>query len=290
MQKTTAPSVIGVLGMGAMGAGVAADLTGRGVRVVTTLAGRSSRTEQRARAARAEVLDSLDDVLAVADTFLSIVPADQAWPLAEAVAARLDGRRVHFVDCNSITPSKALGIAMRLREAGATVSDGGIIGPPPGGKVRTRVYVSGPHCGDLLPLQSERLAVLPLGESLSQATEMKVLFAAANKGATALLANVLAAARTVGLLDQVVGEIDAIRPGLLGCVRNAVPELGEKAARWAVEMEDLAEGLAEMGTHGGYHRAAADSYRRLAANLPDAAGEADAMQRVLSAWVGSRPG
>ena len=59
------------------------------------------------------------------------------------------------------------------------------------------------------------MPVIRLGDGLSQATEMKVLFAAANKGATALLANVLAAAKQVGLLDRVVGEIDGARPAYL---------------------------------------------------------------------------
>ena len=117
---------------------------------------------------------------------------------------------------------------------------------------------------------------------------MKVLFSAANKGATALLANILAAARQVGLLDRVTGELDAARPGLLTCVRNSAPDLDDKAARWAIEMEDLSQGLIEMGAHGGYHLAAAESYARLAENLAAMAPGADPMTRVLTAWTGGK--
>jgi putative dehydrogenase len=282
------PSVVGVLGLGDMGSGVAADLKASGFRVVSSLEGRSGRTRERAEKAGVEILPGLADVVAAADTFLSIVPADQAEPLGHAVASKLAGKPLHYVDCNSITPSKTLRIAKAVEAAGATYSDGGIIGPPPGGKGLTRLYVSGPHAGVLTAIASPRMPVIQLGDSLTQATEMKVLFSAANKGATALLANVLAAAGRVGLLDRVAGELDSVRPGLLTCVRSAAPELGNKSARWAIEMEDLAAGLAEMGAHGGYHAAAGESYRRLAANLEGAPAGADPLAEVLAAWLGPK--
>ena len=289
MTTVTKPAVIGVLGLGSMGSGVAADLKASGFTVVASLEGRSARTRERAEKAGVRVLTSLRDVVKAADTFLAITPADQAVPLAEAVAKCLDGKALHYVDANSITPSKVLRIADVIEAAGGIYSDGGIIGPPPGGKGKTRLYVSGPASAALAALQSERMPVIRLGDGRAQATEMKVLYSAANKGATALLANIMAAARQAGLLDRVVGELDASRPGLLACVRSSAPDLDEKAARWAVEMEDLAAGLEEMGAHGGYHATAAESYRRLAANMPDAKG-ADPLTRVLAAWVGPKKG
>jgi 3-hydroxyisobutyrate dehydrogenase-like beta-hydroxyacid dehydrogenase len=284
MAGVARPEVIGVLGLGSMGAGVAADLKASGFQVVSALEGRSTKTRERAEAAGVRVLSELAHVIAAADTFLSIVPADQAEPLAEAVAARLKGKALHFVDCNSITPSKTLRIAERMTAAGAVVSDGGIIGPPPGGRSKTKLFVSGPHAAVLSALASERMPVVNLGEGASQATEMKVLFSAANKGAVALLANVLAAARHVGLQEQVTAELDQRIPGLLGCVRNAAPELGNKSARWAIEMDDLAEGLSDLGCNGGYHQAAGASYRQLAHNLEGAPASSDALARVLDAW------
>ncbi|MFV0295947.1 MAG: NAD(P)-binding domain-containing protein [Hyphomicrobiaceae bacterium] len=286
---TKPPKIIGVLGLGSMGAGVAGDLKASGFDVVSTAEGRSTRSLERAQAAGVRLLPGLADVVAVADTFLSIVPADQAEPLAAAAARLLDGKTLHYVDCNSITPSKVARIAETVRAAGATYSDGGIIGPPPGGKVKTRLYVSGPSAGVLGGLASERMPVLQLGESITQATEMKVLFSAANKGTVALLANIMAAAAKVGLLDRVAGELDSVKPGLMNVLRSAAPELGDKAARWAVEMDDLAQGLADLDVHPGYHRAAGEGYRRLSANL-DAVDGATPLDRVLAAWAGPRKG
>ncbi len=284
MAKPAKPSVIGVLGLGAMGAGVAGDLRASGFDVVSTLAGRSSRSRERAEAHGLRLLGGLDDVIAAADTFLSIVPADQAEPLAASVAERLGRKALHYIDCNSITPSKTARIAATVTAAGAVYSDGGIIGPPPGGKVKTRLYVSGPHAAVLAPLQSERMPVIQLGDSITQATEMKVLFSAANKGAVALLANIMAAAAKVGLLDRVAGELDSAKPGLMALLRSAAPDLDDKAMRWAIEMEDLAQGLGDLGAQPDYHRAAGDGYRHLAERLPGVTGD-DALQRVLAAWI-----
>ncbi|MGE0700548.1 MAG: NAD(P)-binding domain-containing protein, partial [Hyphomicrobiaceae bacterium] len=223
MDRAGKPSVIGVLGLGSMGAGVAGDLVASGFDVVSTAAGRSERSAERAVVAGVRLLDDLAAVVAAADTFLSIVPADQAEPLAASVAAVLKGKLLHYVDCNSITPSKSARIAETMTAVGAICSDGGIIGPPPGGKVKTRLYVSGPQAEVLAVLASERMPVIRLGDGLTQATEMKVLFSAANKGAAALLANIMAAAAKVGLLDRVMGELDSVRPGLLACLRQSAP-------------------------------------------------------------------
>ena len=289
MSTPAKPTVIGVLGLGSMGAGVARDLKASGFDVVSTMAGRSGRSRERAAETGARLLDDLGAVVAAADTFLSIVPADQAVPLAEAVADASKGKALHYVDCNSITPAKSARIASIVSAAGAIYSDGGIIGPPPGGKVKTRLYVSGPHADVLAALGSDKMPVIRLGDSLTQATEMKVLFSAANKGTAALLANIMAAAVKVGLLDRVMSELDAVKPGLTGVLRSAAADLDEKAGRWAIEMDDLAQGLADLDAHPGYHRAAGDGYRRLAANLPDAKGE-DALARVLAAWMGPKTG
>lgn len=287
MTAVKTPVTIGVLGLGAMGAGVAGDLRASGFDVVSTAEGRTGRSRERGAQVGVRLLDSLDAVVAAVDTFLSIVPADQAEPLAASVAAALKGKQLHYVDANSITPSKTARIARVVAAAGATYSDGGIIGPPPGGKVKTRLYVSGPHAKVLQALASERMPVIQLGDGLTQATEMKVLFSAANKGTAALLANIMAAAEKVGLTERVMGELDSVRPGLLTALRGAAGDLDDKAARWAIEMDDLAAGLEELGAQGGYHLAAAEGYRRLAANLPDARGP-DALARVLAAWVGPK--
>ena len=89
MSKIDKPAVIGVLGLGSMGSGIAADLKRSGFDVVSALEGRSERTRARAEKAGIRVLANLAEVVRAADTFLSVVPSDQAEPLADAVAKAL---------------------------------------------------------------------------------------------------------------------------------------------------------------------------------------------------------
>ena len=286
MANVAEPKCVGILGMGHMGSGVGAELKRGGFDVATCLDGRSERTRNRASEAGVRDLGTLDALVAQCDTFLSIVPADQAEPLAAAVAERAQGKALHFVDCNSITPSKTERICKVVQDAGCTFSDGGIVGPPPADEaIQTRLFISGPDCDVLLGMSSDNMRVIRLSDSLKQATEMKVLFAAINKGAVALLTNVLAGAEHAGLLDHVVNEVKQIRPGLIETAIRSAPSLGDKGARWAIEMRDLAEGLEDLGVSGDYHQAAAKSYDQFAENIDKAGkGPPADLAGVLAAW------
>jgi len=63
MSTASPPKTIGVLGLGAMGAGVAGDLVASGFDVVSTAAGRSGRSRERGVMAKVRLLDSLADIL-----------------------------------------------------------------------------------------------------------------------------------------------------------------------------------------------------------------------------------
>src|SRR5690348_12764455 len=89
MPTVANPKVVAVLGLGAMGAGVAGDLRASGFDVISTADGRSGQSRERAAKANVRLLESLAAVVDAADTFLSIVPADQAEPLAESIAGAL---------------------------------------------------------------------------------------------------------------------------------------------------------------------------------------------------------
>lgn len=290
MSEPQPPRAIGILGYGAMGAGVAWSLAKAGFDVATCVSGRSEATRARALENGVMCCDTLPELVARSDTFLSLVPADQAEMLAASVAQCLARREtpLHYVDCNSITPKKAGYVAEAVTRWGAIYTDAGIIGPPPAeGRDDTLLYVSGPHRAVLEALETPEMPVRLLGDSPTQATEMKVLFASINKGAVALLLNVMAAAERVGLLDEVARTADEMKPGLLDLARGQARGVTAKAARWAIEMEDLSAGLNQIGVDGGYHAAAATSYRRLARNLAEerpVTADDDALARILAAW------
>ena len=109
MDFQSAQTTIGILYPGEMGSTFAKLLAANGFRVVTTLEGRSSRTECLCRDAGLRALDSLADVLECSDIVMSFVPPGAALSVARNVAKVRKGgsRQLLYVDANSISPGTA---------------------------------------------------------------------------------------------------------------------------------------------------------------------------------------
>src|SRR4051794_36414006 len=80
--------VVAIIAPGNMGAAVGRRLVEHGAAVLTSLAGRSAASAERAR--RAGLEDAGDDRIAAADFILSIVPPGDALGLAERLAPALE--------------------------------------------------------------------------------------------------------------------------------------------------------------------------------------------------------
>src|SRR5882672_3084150 len=95
---------VAVVAQGAMGAGVGGRLAERGLRVVTSLEGRSAESAQRAKAAGMVAVS--DQELARADYFLSILPPSVALALAERMAALIapGNHKPVYVVCIVVRP------------------------------------------------------------------------------------------------------------------------------------------------------------------------------------------
>src|SRR5262245_16841003 len=119
---------VAVVAQGAMGAGVGGRLVERGLRVVTSLAGRSEDSARRAKAAG--MIPVSEQETARADVFLSILPPSEALTLAEKMAA-LIGASNHkplYVDCNAVSPPTKVKIGNVITKAGSPFVDVGILG------------------------------------------------------------------------------------------------------------------------------------------------------------------
>src|SRR4029450_3165461 len=99
MSATVNPTVA-VVAQGAMGSGVGGRLVERGLRVITSLAGRSDASASRARAAGMVAVS--DEECALGYFFLSICPPSDAPALAARRAALIApaGKKPIYVDCN----------------------------------------------------------------------------------------------------------------------------------------------------------------------------------------------
>jgi len=101
-------------------------------------------------------------------------------------------------------------------------------------------------------------------------------YAAWTKGVTALLANIRALAQAEGVDESLLKEWDLSQRGLSE-QSDAVRAKARKAWRWVAEMQEISASFEDAGLPGGFHRAAAELYGRLA-GFKDGAGPPSLMQ------------
>ena len=262
------PPIVAIVAPGMMGSAVARRLTASGVDVRTSLAGRSTETVARARAAG--MTDATDTQLAEADFILSIVPPGQALALAErlAPAMRATQKKPIYVDCNAVSPGTVLHIGRVVEESGATFVDGGIIGPPPEtDSSRTRIYLSGARAQTVTVLQEYGLSTPVQPGPIGAASAMKMSYAGITKGFTALGAAMMLAATRAGTADALLAEMKVSQPALLKWLTTQMPKMHSKAYRWVAEMEEIAAFIGNDQPGAGFYQTAARFYESIAADF-----------------------
>lgn len=247
---------IGFLGAGEMGAGLARALgqAGHACRAVAT--GRSAETLARMGEAGMTPVADLAALAAGSDVIFSVLPPERAEPEAEALA-RVARAPLIFVEANAISPMRARRIASRLAGAGLQVIDGGIVGMPPTGDARPRLYVSG-ESAPLAPLDGTAFDIRDLGPGIGRASAMKMTYAALTKGSNALLTAVLLAGERLELTDALREELAGSQPDQLKRAEAVVPRLPADAGRWVFEMQEIADTFRSQGLPGGFHDGAAE--------------------------------
>ena len=233
-------TVVGLLHPGEMGAVVGACVDGD---VIWASAGRSKAS--RARAASFRDAGSIAAVVGEADVILSICPPHAAVDVARSCVG-FDGI---YVDANAISPQRAEEIAgLQPRFV-----DGGIVGGPPT-EPGTTLYLSGGEAEAVSAL----FAGSPLATRIvSNASAVKMAYAAWSKGTTAMLLAIRNVARANGVED----EWQLAAPDLAAQLPRAEASAAKKGWRWIGEMEEIADTFAAAGQPEGFHRAAAEVYR-----------------------------
>src|SRR5581483_5575229 len=179
--------VVAVIAPGMMGAGVGRRLADNGLKVLTSLQGRSPETAARAK--QSGIVDASDSEIAACDFILSILPPGDAVALAErfAPALKASNSKPVFVDCNAVAPPTAERVAAVIAPTGSPFVDAGIIGAPPKtGDAGPRFYASGPEAQRFAALKPYGLDVRVLGGPLTAASAMKMSYAGITKGTQAL--------------------------------------------------------------------------------------------------------
>jgi hypothetical protein len=233
--------VVGLLHPGEMGAAVG---TAANAEVIWASEGRSEETRRRAAGFRD--VGSVAALVREADVVLSICPPHAALGVARACG----GFGGVYVDANAVSPMRAAEIA----SLHPRFVDGGIVGGPPT-EPGTTLYLSGERAAEVAAIFDGS----PLATCLVRdASALKMAYAAWSKGTTALLLSI----RDVASHFEVGDEWRAAAPELAARLPRAEQSASKKGWRWVGEMEEIADTFAAAGAPDGFHRAAAEVYRR----------------------------
>lgn len=265
-QDRKSDTTVAIVAAGEMGAAIGATLARNGLRVMTSLAGRSEESQRRAREAGIEDAGSDAALLSEADLFLSVVPPARAVELAERIVAALPrGRSLPFVDCNAIAPQTMTRIQATLSAAGIPLVDGGIVGPPPHpAKTQPRLYVSGPDIAPALALGAYGLDVRPAGGRIGDASAVKLCYAALTKGTAGLFIELTAAAASYGVSEVLEAEMLGSQKALYESLAAGMPTTFGKAHRFAGEMREMATAFGACGLPPAIFEGLGDLYEIVA--------------------------
>jgi 3-hydroxyisobutyrate dehydrogenase-like beta-hydroxyacid dehydrogenase len=260
--------VIAIHSPGAMGSAISARLVEHGARVLTSLAGRSAATVERAGAAGME--DVSPETITTADLILSIVPPGEAVALAAGFVTRLSESRHKpvFIDCNALSPKTKTQVAVTLAETGCDIIDGAIIGAPPQpGAKGPRFYVSGEKSGRASVLRALGLDLRQIDGPIGAAAALKMSYSGVSKGLTAIGAAMLLAATRSGSSRVLYQELGESLPQLLSRFETGIPDMYPKAYRWVAEMREIAAFLSDDKAAAMIFEGAAQLYDRLATDI-----------------------
>ena len=215
-----------------------------GEHVIWDPEGRSAATAERARnLTRGNPLE--------ADVILSICPPHAARDVARSVRAFTG----IYVDANAVSPATSREIRgivagarlRRRRHHRAAATDPG----------STRLYLSGERAQDVAALFADTILDARV---VSDAGALKMAYAAWTKGSAALIIAAHRLAEALGVEAELDDEWrDATLTERHAAALRAAEE---KGWRWVGEMEEIADTFAAAGLPEGFHRAAAEVYRR----------------------------
>jgi L-threonate 2-dehydrogenase len=266
LEESAMNETIAIIAPGEMGSATGRRLREHGARILTSLAGRSKASAERAERAGFAILDDLAALVEEAALMLSIVPPGAAVALAERLAPLLAAARAKpiYVDCNAVSPETARRIGAIVARAGCRFVDAGIIGPPPSPGARTVFYASGEAARAAGALGALGLDLRVLDAPVGAASALKMSYAGLTKGIAGLGSAIALGAARGGTTDALIQELRESQPALLPYLAR-LPTLFPKAYRWVAEMEEIADFLAgDVPAQQLYH-AIARLYERLAA-------------------------
>lgn len=260
-----AVETVGIMSPGDMGSGVGGVLKQHGLTVLTALDGRSEDSRERAAEQGIEDTGSLDELVKACDLILSILVPSEAFSFSQDVAESIvrTGSDVAVADCNAVSPATCIRIDEIITAAGGKFIDAGIIGGSPRTGAVPRIYASGEHAPILGELDGKGIAVPVLNGPVGRASGLKMCYAAITKGTAALYASTLMTAKSLGLYEDLVREMQGSQVMTLAAM-DRVKSISARAFRWIGEMEEIAATFEDAGTTPKIHMGAAETFQQIA--------------------------
>jgi L-threonate 2-dehydrogenase len=274
--------VVAVIAPGMMGAGVGKRLADNGLKVLTSLQGRSPETVARARAAG--MASASEEEIAASDFILSILPPGDAVSLAERFvpALKASNSKPVYVDCNAINPVTVERVAAAIAPTDCAFVDAGIIGSPPKpGDAGPRFYASGPAATRFAALRQYGLDIRVLDGAMSAASALKMSYAGITKGTQAIGAAMMLAASRAGSADALFAELSSSQKEMFAWFKRGLALMPPKAYRWVAEMHEIAGFVGEDPSAHELYEGAAHFYERIAEDFDGDRKDAEALAKFL---------
>ncbi|RMF40481.1 MAG: NAD(P)-dependent oxidoreductase [Alphaproteobacteria bacterium] len=247
-----------------------------------------TRTEMLARYEAHVICGAMEIAAALeeAEAVFSVVTADQALAAARAAAPALPEGAL-WLDCNSCAPETKRRAAEAIEAAGGRYVDVAVMAPVRKLQHRVPLLVSGPHAG-LACAVLRGLDMRPeiAGDTVGQASTVKMLRSVMVKGLEALCAECFLAARRAGVEAQVLASLEASDPDIDWRHRASynLERMMVHGTRRAAEMREVAATLSALGLPGGLSPAIAEWQEAIARlGLDPGADElSERLDRVLA--------
>lgn len=216
-----------------------------------------------------------------ASAVFSVVTADQALAAAEAAAPALP-KGVLWFDCNSCAPGTKRRAAEVIEAAGGRYVDVAVMAPVHPKKHHVPLLIAGPHT-DAASAVLSALDMKPTisGDTIGQASSIKMIRSIMIKGMEALTAECFLSARRAGVEEQVLASLEASDSDIQWRKRGTynLERMMVHGARRSAEMREVARTVDELGLGGRMATATAD-WQALIAELDLDPGDADLFSRA----------
>ncbi|MEU3460542.1 DUF1932 domain-containing protein [Streptomyces sp. NPDC006733] len=270
--------IVGILHPGSMGAAVAAQAATHAATVLWCPAGRSERTVARATRFGLEPVATSADLLDRADIVISLCPPAAAEDVAREVGAH--GFEGLYLEANAISPQRVGRIVDLLPEA--LVLDGAVTGTPPAGGEAPTLFLAGlaPAAAVVEKLfAGTDVTTKVLGDTVGQASALKLAYAGLRKTSEVMAAVSLAMAQEHGVGPELLALTSRLASPL--AAPDRVAGTAARAWRWGPELDEAADLAAAAGLPEDLLRAAARTLARWSDSKDDDALSADEALRRL---------